>query len=281
MKKAVFVILPALVLAVAAPAAAQMGPSPARGPSSSDDVLPEVDPKIADDAQKVFEKAEEDFKRESWLSAIAHYQHVRAKFSYNLALSSQAELRLGDIAFRREHWGEARGYYRSFLRFHPTHPQADYAAFRIGLCAFREVPGDVFWQPPSNEKDQSDARAALQQMRDFVARFPRSTYVPEATAVIRECEDRLASHELYVAKFYASKEKWKGTVLRAQGLAKSFPSSPHTHEALALAIESHVKLGNLDAAQRTLDQLSGLSPKPEILARAKSALAAKAPAQGK
>jgi outer membrane protein assembly factor BamD len=249
------------------------GPPPGGGKRApSEDILPEVDPKLADDAQAVFDHAEADFAKEEWLSAIAYYQHVRTKFAYNAALATRAELRLGDIAYRREHWSEARGYYRSFIRFHPTHPQADYASFRAALCTWRDVPGDGFFSPPAAEKDQSDVRGALQQMRDFSSRYPTSSYVPEARAVISEAEDKLAAHELYVARFYMKRGKWKGTVLRAQGLAGQYPASAHTHEALALAVGAQMKLGDATGARRTLEQLEQLSPSAPVLARAKAAV---------
>lgn len=274
-------IASAVWLAGATFAVAQMGPGgppsggPQRGPS--DDVLPEIDPKLAENAQAVFDRAEADFAREDWLSAIAYYQHLRTKFAYNTGLATQAELRLGDIAYHRERWSEARGYYRSFLRFHPTHPQADYAAFRAALGTWRDVPGDGFLQPPAAEKDQSEVRSALQQMRDFASRFPGSAYLGEAREVISKAEDKLAAHELYAARFYADRKKWKGTILRARGLAREYPTSAHTHEALALAVEAQLRLGDTEAARQTVAQLEQLAPAAPALARAKSALGDAAP----
>jgi outer membrane protein assembly factor BamD len=270
------------LLALAGPAAAQMGgggmggggmggpPPSSKGPQ--EDLLPEVDEAIANDAQKVFEEGEKDFKERSWLPAIAHYRLIMQKFSFNLPLAAKSELRLGDVAFERERYSEARGYYRNFLRFHPKHEEADYAGFRVGLCAFKDIPSDIFFEPPSNERDQSQARAALVQMRDFVEKFPASPHVPEAKAIIVQCEDKLASHELYVAKFYAKREKWRGTAQRTEGLAKTYPTSTLAPEALALAVESRMALNEPDVAKEDLAALEALKPEPKVLARAQKAV---------
>jgi outer membrane protein assembly factor BamD len=268
--------LAALLVAFPLVAAAQAGmggmgsPGASQRPSGgrNEDILPDVDEEIGADAQKSFAHAEEAFKNEEFLEAIAYYQHIRTKFSFNVPLAAKSELRLGDIAFKRERWLEARSYYRTFLRFHPKHEQADYAAFQAGRCTYREIPEDFFLFPPSTEKDQSDVRAALVQMNEFVRTHPQSKYVEEAKKLVADCESRLAKHELYVAKFYAAKEKWRGTVLRTDGLLRNYPESPEAPEALVLSVQAHVELGQADLAKASLNRLVALKADPKYLARA-------------
>lgn len=263
------------VSVLSSPARAQMGmggqaaPPP---PASSDEVLPAVDERIGHDAQKVWERAEKEFADRDWLEAIAYYQHLRTKFSYNVPLASAAELRLGDVAFERERWSEARAHYRAFLRFHPKHEKADYAAFRAGLCSYREIPGDSWITPPAIERDQSDVREALRVMREFQAQFPQSAWVDEAKQAAVKCEDMLASHELYVAKFYAKREKWKGTVIRTRTLVNAYPESTLAPEALALQVEAHAKLGQKEEALASLAQLEARKPPAGLMARGRRAV---------
>lgn len=251
------------------------GSAPSRNPSSAptEDILPEIEEAIAADAQKVFDRAEKAFADEDWLEAIAYYQHLRAKFSYNVPLTTQAEMRLADVAFARERWSEARTYYRAFLRFHPRHERADYAAFRAGVCTFHEMPEESFFFPPATEKDQTEARSALVAMREFVRQYPSSSQVPEARKIIALCEQRLAAHELYVAKFYAKRKKWAGTLLRADGLVRKYPESPLAPEALVLAIEAHAELKQPEEAQKAFEQLSALKPAAGLLSRGQAAAA--------
>jgi outer membrane protein assembly factor BamD len=251
------------------------GGAPQGGGRPVEDVIPEVDPDAGKDAQRSFDRGEQAFGKRDWLEAIAYYRHVMQKFAYNVPLAAMAELRLGDVAFERGKWTESRGHYRNFLRFHPRHEKADYASFRIGLCAFKDIPGGFFFEPPSEERDQAEARAALKQMGDFVERFPKSSYVPEAQEIMRKCEDKLAQHELYVARFYAKREKWKGVVMRAEGLVRSYPHSSLAGEALVLVVEAQSRLGDKAEAERALKTLEALGAAPELVARARAALAPK------
>lgn len=248
-----------------------MGGAPPSG-KVQEDLIPEVDASVAADALKTWERGEAEFAKHNWLDAIAYYRHVMQKFSFNVALAAKSELRLGDVAFERGRFAEARGYYRNFLRFHPRHERADYAAFRVGLCAFKDIPGDLFIEPPSEEKDQTEAKTALAQMRDFLEHYSKSEHVTEAREIVTKCEDKLAAHELYVARFYARREKWKGTVLRTEGLVKTYPHSTLAAEALAMAVEGHAHLGEGDEARRDLETLEALQPPQKLLDRARQAL---------
>jgi outer membrane protein assembly factor BamD len=257
---------------------AQMGPGgmgggpgagAPKGPQA--DVLPEVDERIAADPQKIFARAEKAYNAHDWLEAIAYFQHLRTKFSYN-SLSTVAELRLADIAFQRERWAEAKSYYRSFLRLHPKHEKSDYAAFQLGMCAYSDIPSDLFFEPPSFERDQTEVRVALDLMREFARNYPGSQHVPEAKKIAAQCEDRLAQHEIYVAKFYAKRSKWAGVASRAEGLARTYPNSSLVPEALLMAIEARTRLDQKEAARKNLDDLVAMKAPEEFINRGQELL---------
>jgi outer membrane protein assembly factor BamD len=206
------------------------------------DQLPEIDQKIGNDAQLSFAHAEKAYQNKEWLEAIAYFQHVRAKFSYNLTLATQAQLRLGDIAFNRDKWLEAKEYYKEFVRLHPNHEKVDYAAFQVGYCAYKDIPGEFFLQPPAAERDQSEVRTARNAMAAYLKDHPHSEYVTKAKDIIVTCDNKLAAHEMYVADYYARRGKWTGAAGRAEGLASTYPDATQAPDALILAIKSHGKL---------------------------------------
>lgn len=258
-------------------ARAQMAPQPMSNPGqgkndSQADVLPDIDQKIGNDVQATFAHAEKAYENRDWPEAIAYYQHLRAKFSYNLPLSTIAQLRLGDIAFTREKFIEAKELYKQFLRMHPSHEKADYAAFQIGLCAFKDIPGEFFLFPPGSERDQSEVRTARTALADFLTKYPKSEYAPKAKEILVQCDNKLAEHELYVAKYYAGKGKWEGSANRAEGLVKSYPDSARVNDALILAIQSRAKLNQPAEAQKNYDLLASLKPDEKVLKKAQAEL---------
>lgn len=254
------------------------GPGPGSGRSSTDDTLPEVDPAIAGNVEACMERGERAFRAQAWLESIAYFRHVTQQFSYSVGMTARAELRLADIAFERGRWAEARGYYRNFVRFHPRHEQVEYAGFRVGLCAFKAIPGSLWVEPPGEERDQAETRNARQQMQEFLQRHPSSPLAAQASDVVAKCEERLAAHELYVAGFYAQRGQWKGVLLRTAGLVEKYPQSPHVGEALALSVEAHARLGDRTAAEADLALLVAQEEAgSKLLARARKALVGEEP----
>ncbi len=272
----------ALVFAVPSLALAQMGgmgggmngmgggAPPPRG--STEELIPEVDAEYAADAQKAFDRGEAMFRKREWLDAIAAFRLVTQRFAYNVTLAALAELRLADVAFERERFTEARGLYRNFVRFHPQHARVDDAEFRVGLSAYRDIPGDTFIEPPSVERDQTEVKGALRELRGFLERRPESPHAGEANEIVRKCEDKLAAHELVVARFYAHEGKWKAVAMRADNAVRDYPSSSLIPEALALAVEAHVRTGTVNEARQAFETLEALRPNQKLLTRAAKAL---------
>jgi outer membrane protein assembly factor BamD len=266
--------MPRLARAQMGPGGMGGGPSPAQKSAPQGDILPDVDEKIANDPDKVFEHAEKSFKSRDWLEAIAYYRRLRVISQGRPSLSSQAELRLGDIAFERERWPEATAYYKEFLTLHPRDAKVDYVQYRLGMAAFKDIPSDLFIEPPSYERDQSEVHIALDLMLKLVKAHPDSTYIPDANKVIVKCQDKLAMHELYVARFYESRMKWGGVASRSEGLAQEYAASTLVPEALALAIHARVKLDDVEAARQDMERLVAMNPPQGVLKSARAELAA-------
>lgn len=189
-----------------------------------------------------------------YFKAEKYYEYVRTKFPY-LEVAREAELRLADLDFARELFPEARDKYDAFIKLHPTHPKVDYAAFRAARTYVEEYPSEFFALPPSKEKDQKSIQDALRAMNDFQRQYPDSQYVGEAKAAADDARKRLAEHELYVASFYAKRERWSAVAQRLEGLLKRYPGTPYEEQALFDLHNAYVKLNDAPRAQETLRQV--------------------------
>lgn len=212
------------------------------------------DPDFGADAASNLQQGDEALERKDFLQAERYYEHVRTKYPY-LEVANEAELKLADLAYAQETYPEAREKFQSFIKLHPTHPKVDYAAYRAALTHFADIPSDLFILPPSIEKDQTEVRAALVALNDFVRQYPNSQYVPEAKEKIEETRRKLAEHELYVASFYARRERWKAVVQRLEGLLTNYPGTPVEEKALFDLHEAYVQLNDAEKARQTLQRV--------------------------
>jgi outer membrane protein assembly factor BamD len=214
---------------------------------------------------------DEAAERRDYLQAEKYYEHVRTKFPY-LELANEAELKLADLDFKQEKFHEARAKYQTFIKLHPTHSKVDYAAYRAALSHFADIPSDFFILPPSSEKDQTEVLAAMRALNGFLLQYPDSSYVKEAKEKVAQVRERLAAHELYVASFYARRERWKAVVQRLEGLLERYPGTRLEEKALFNLHEAYVKLADPENARKTLERIIERLPGSAAAKRARRML---------
>ena len=212
------------------------------------------DPDFSSDAAANLKLGDDAIERKDFLQAERYYEHVRTKYPY-LDVANEAELKLADLSFAQEQFNESREKFQSFIKLHPTHAKVDYAAYRAALTHFADIPNDFFLVPNSTEKDQTEVLGALTALNDFVRQYPGSKLVPEAKVKVEEVRRRLAAHELYVASFYARRQRWKAVAQRLEGLLKNYPGTSLEEQALFNLHDAYVKMPDAERAKQTLQRI--------------------------
>ena len=222
-------------------------------------------------AQGRYKDAERALERGLYQEAIKDFEAIRTEFPYS-QYAALSELRIADAYMRRDQHLEAIDAYRTFLRFHPTHPDASYALGRIGEAYYAQIPKDYYLMPPSAEKDLSHVREAIATYQDLLARYPEARDAEAAQKHLKACQKKLADHEMYVARFYFTRQQWAGAVLRAQGILKNYPGLGLDADALYMAAQAHAHLGQMDQAVASVTQLLADYPNTQAGQRAQSLL---------
>lgn len=207
-------------------------------------------------AKQNYDKGIEELKGENYLEASRYFSFVRQKFPFS-KYAVLAELALADTQYERGNYQEAIDSYKNFIRLHPTHEKVEdgYVAYRIGQCYVREMPDDFFLLPPANEKDQTAVHDALRELNDFVDKYPDSTYMAEAQKDRREVLRRLIEHEVYVARFYLTRDHPKAAILRLEGALRRYPDSGREAELLLALGETHLQMGHAKQAKDSFDKI--------------------------
>ncbi len=230
------------------------------------------DVQFASDAEENMRKGDEAMESKNYAEAAAYFEFVKTKYPF-LELAKTAELRLADADFEREHFVEARDRYQNFVRLHPTHARIDYAAYQGALTHYKEIPADFFVLPPSTEKDQVEVRNALSAMNEFTLNYPKSELGPEAKKIIGEVKLRLAEHELYVASFYARRDRWPAVVTRLKVVLNKFSGIGLDEQVSFDLSEAYLKLSQPANAREVLQQYATQFPDTEGAKRAHKLMA--------
>src|SRR5436190_11037052 len=121
------------------------------------DITKPITGAAASDAGRAYEKGVQEMKDKNYLEATRFFESVRNNFPYS-QFAALAELAIADMNFERDDYGGAAVAYQDFVKSHPSHAKADYAAFRVGLSHYEDKSSDWFLLPPSYEKDQTPVR---------------------------------------------------------------------------------------------------------------------------
>jgi outer membrane protein assembly factor BamD len=194
--------------------------------------------------------------REYYQELLTHFpeSHHRAVAQFNIAES----------LYRDKEYLEARFEYEKFLELHPAHGLAGQAQYQIGLCHVQQMR--------HYDRDQQHTRAALQAFRTMRRQHPQNPLIPDAEDHIRRLRQRLAAHEMSVARFYYHKRAYHAAIGRLLYLVQAYPQTSDLDEALFLLGTSYRAEENFIKAQQVFRTLVDRFPTSSYISRSRAQL---------
>lgn len=174
-----------------------------------------------DDAAKKFEDLDRD-----------HPYSPEARRA--IVMSSYAYYKAGKLP-------EAIASAERYTTLHPGTKEAALAHHIIASAHFDEIK--------SPNRDQSETRKALQELKTVRTRFPDSPYAKEADNRIRLAEDTLAASEMEVGRYYLKRKNYIAAINRFKTVVTEYQTTAHVEEALMRLTESYMALGITQEAQ--------------------------------
>ncbi len=211
----------------------------------------------------LFDRGTEELNGRHWLTAREYFRRILDSYPQS-NLRPDSKLGLAD-SYLGEDTSEsltlAINEYREFLTFYPTHDRADYAQYKLGMTHYKQMR--------SSQRDQTETKAAVQELETFVERYPHSTLMDDAKAKLRESKDRLSLHEYEVGVFYFRQRWYPGAIDRLKGLLKADPGFTTRDGAYYYLAESLVKLRLNAEALPLYEKLIAEFEQSEFLEKAK------------
>ena len=202
------------------------------------------------DAAELYKKGMKKFKGAGCVEAVKIFTQLKEKYPFS-RYSQLADLRIADCDFDTEEYASASQRYKEFAQRYPSHKDVDYASFKRALATYKRIPGSSFIMPPVYERDQSFVKEAAREFRVFLDNYPGSEHIEEAKGYYVKCLNLLADHELYVARFYYKKSKFKGAIHRCNRVIEKLKDSDMVPEAILLLGECYLKMKKEDQAVAT------------------------------
>jgi outer membrane protein assembly factor BamD len=199
-----------------------------------------------DSAKHAYDLAMEQFDAHSWLQAETLLREVKRKYSYS-KYARLAELRLADADLLQEKYPEAIRGYKDFMRAHRA--DADdiaYARAKIAEAMCAEIP-DSALLPAQEERDQASVVEAYKELKGYLIDYPSAKEAPRMRQLLSQVTARLVRHELYVARFYATRDNFEAAIARIRYALKNYATGAGPHgelsESAGLEAEALLLLG--------------------------------------
>jgi outer membrane protein assembly factor BamD len=161
---------------------------------------------------------------------------------------------------------QAEAEYNDFITFFPTAPEAPVAKFRAGMSHFR-----LMGKP---DRDLSEAKAAQEQFKEFLEKYPDSYLVPSVKGRLREVDEVLAQGNYETATLYFKHGVNRAAASRFQEIADSYPDFSQADQALWYLGECKERLRRPDEAASAYGRLLTYYPLSSNAGSAKERLVA-------
>jgi len=172
-------------------------------------------------------------------------------------LMAKARISRADCLFQLKEYDKATQEYERFLSFHPLHPDAGLARFRIALSYYK--------QTLKIDRDQSYTIKALEAFERLLKEYPKSIFAQEAREKASECKSRLLKHDLYVIRFYLKTGSYKAARGRLQEIWNLYPEIVRKDEVLFLLYKTYMMEGMINEAEHILGNLCRDFPNTQYL----------------
>lgn len=220
------------------------------GSSDPEEDQPEIDTNRS--AADLYREAHAALESESFDGAIKRFNALEARYPFG-TYAQQAQLELIYAYYRQREWEMGISTAQRFLREYPSHPAADYALYMQGRINFERslglVESNLRWKwlnIDGAERDTQYARGAFTAFSNLVRRYPNSPYAADARQRMLFLKDRVARHELAVARYYLERGTYVAAANRAQDILAEFSGTDAVLPALDILIESYRALGLSD-----------------------------------
>jgi outer membrane protein assembly factor BamD len=119
---------------------------------------------------------------------------------------------------------QSEAEYKDFITFFPTAPEAPMAQYRVGMAHFRMMA--------KADRDQTEARLAEAELKEFMVKYPEDPLTIRAKARLREAQEVLAEGEYETASFYMMRGIYRAARGRYREIIEKYPNFSQGDEAL-------------------------------------------------
>ena len=203
-------------------------------------------------ADKIYALASEKLSGKDYEKAIGYLKKLESRYP-NGKFAAQAQLDTAYAYYKKEDSALCVSTVDRFIKLHPNHPNLDYAYYLKGVAYFKERGFmDKLTFQDISDRDSKVLNQSFLAFKDLLNLYPDSRYVKDATERMVYLKNKLADHELHVARHYMKVKAYVAALNRAKYVIETYPDSNFIEEALVICISAYDNLSMEDLKEDNL-----------------------------
>ena len=189
----------------------------------------------------LYKEAYDSFVSGNHNRAVEIFEKVEKDYSYSEWASKSLIMR-SYIYYENLEYVKALTNLQLFKKRYAGNKNIAYAEYLIAMCLFEQIN--------ISSLSQENTELALKQFKKLIENYPKSDYAADAKLKIDLINQQFASKEMYLARYYAKREKWTAAIYRLNNIVKNYQTTVFIEEALHRLVEIHYRIGNIDEAKK-------------------------------
>lgn len=203
-------------------------------------------------AQRIYEQSVDAMRAGNYAAAILGFENLTAIYPFSEE-ARQALLNLIYVYWRNDEPDNAVSAADRFMLENPTHPRVDYALYMKGLARLPRDAGPLerLFRTDPDKRPTGEMMNAYNTFAQLLQQHPESVYEEDARQRMIYLRNRLAAHEVSVARFYVDRHAHVAAINRARHVLENYQETPSAIEALRIIATAYDNLGLDDLAADT------------------------------
>ncbi len=203
--------------------------------------------------QEYYQQARESLANDNFIIALERLRELESRYPFG-AYAEQAQLEMIYAQYKLSDLEAVLATTERFIRLHPLHEQVDYAYYMRALATYEMgfVFAERYFDHDVARRDPTPLRDAFAYFAELLQRYPDSPYTADARARMVYIKQRLASHEVGVARYLMKRHSFIAAANRANTVMLNYQGTPAVAEALALQVEAYSHLNMTEEAAKAL-----------------------------
>lgn len=200
-----------------------------------------IEPKKIYPLTTLYKQAYQYFEEGNFYEAIKIFEIVEQDYSYT-EWAPKSLLMRAFMYYEAANYIETLVLLQRFKKRYPGNKNMDYAEYLTAICLFEQIN--------FISMSQENTELAKKQFDKIIKNYPDTSYATDSQFKMDLINEQLAGKEIYLARYYAKREKWVPALYRLNNILKNYQTTIYVEEALHRLVEINYKIGNISSAKK-------------------------------